>query len=82
MLIVSVVSTALGSGTTTAKLMLDVFFCLWGACFSSLVGVSIWTTTPELHLIRLRTYSQAFSTTCYVIFGLAASFYAPYMVNA
>jgi hypothetical protein len=57
MLIVGVVSTALGSGTTTAKLMLDVFFCLWGACFGSLVGVSIWTTAPEVHLIRLRTYS-------------------------
>lgn len=82
MLIVSAVGSALGSGTTTAKLVLVVFFCLWGACFGSLVGVSVWTTAPELHSVRLRTYGQAFSTACYEIFGFAASFYAPYMVNA
>lgn len=81
MLIVSAVGSALGSGTRTAKLVLVVFFCLWGACFGSLVGVSVWTTAPELHSIRLRTYGQAFSTVCYEVFGFAASFYAPYMVN-
>ena len=81
MLISSVVGTALGPGSTTAKQVLVALYCLWGACFGSIVGISIWTVAPELHSVRLRTYGQAFSMVCYEVFGFAASFYAPYMVN-
>nr|POE70852.1 high-affinity glucose transporter ght2 [Quercus suber] len=81
MLILSAVSSGLGSGSLVSQQILVAFFCIWAFCFGSLISPSAWVSSAEMHSVYLRTYGQANTTICSSILGFAAQFWTPYMLS-
>lgn len=81
MLILSSVSTALGSDDPAAQNVVVAFLCIWAFVFGGFIGPSVWLASAEMHSVRLRTYGQANTTFLYEIFSFAVQFWTPYMLN-
>lgn len=81
MLVIAIVGSVLGPDSDGAKVILLIFLCAWAVLFTLFLGSSVWVSAPEQHNVRLRTYGQASTTFVYEIFGFAANFYTPYMLN-
>ncbi|KAJ5665550.1 mfs monosaccharide transporter protein [Penicillium maclennaniae] len=81
MLILSTVSTALGSDDPAAQKVVIAFLCIWAFVFGGFIGPSVWLASAEMHSVRLRTYGQANTTLLYEIFSFAVQFWTPYMLN-
>lgn len=82
MLILSSVSTALGSDDGTAKLVVVILLCFWAFVFGGTIAPSANLTSVEMHSVALRTYGQASTTICYGLFSFGATFWTPYMLDA
>lgn len=80
MLILSAVSSALGSGDIS-QIVVVVFLCLWSFVFGGTIAPSAGLAAVEMHSVRLRTYGQAHTTSLYGIFSFGAIFWTPYMLN-
>ncbi|KAF2171025.1 hypothetical protein M409DRAFT_64013 [Zasmidium cellare ATCC 36951] len=81
MLIFAAVASGLGSNSSVSHTVLVVFLCLWAFTFGAGIGSAVWLASAEMHSVRLRTYGQASSATVYQIFGFAATFWTPYMLQ-
>lgn len=81
MLILSTVSTALGS-TEISKMVVVILLCLWSFVFGGTIAPSAGLASVEMHSVRLRTYGQANTTVLYGIFSFGAAFWTPYMLDA
>ncbi|KAJ5182657.1 hypothetical protein N7492_000273 [Penicillium capsulatum] len=80
MLVLSSVNTALGQ-TSTSKLVIVIFLCLWAFVFGATIAPSAGLASVEMHSVSLRTYGQANTIMCYGIFSFGATFWTPYMLD-
>jgi sugar porter (SP) family MFS transporter len=80
MMILSSVSTALGSDDT-AEIVIVVLLCLWAFVFGATISPSASLASVEMHSVSLRTFGQANTTVFYGIFSFGATFWTPYMLS-
>ena len=80
MLILASVHTGLKAQSQIETKVLISFICLWVFNFAAFVTPASWTSSTELHSLRLRTYGQAFSAWCNLVLSFVMSFSTPYML--
>ena len=81
MLIFSAVNTGLKEHSQVGLHVVIAFICIWSFTFAAFVSSASWTSSTELHSIRLRAYGQAFSVCCNLILSFTMAFVTPYMLN-
>lgn len=81
MLILSSVSTALGSDNDVARMVVVILLCFWSFVFGGTIAPSAGLASVEMHSVALRTYGQANTTIFYGIFSFGATFWTPYMLD-
>lgn len=81
MLTFASVTEGLGADAPLAKNVIVTFLCLWAFICGSCIASSVYTSSSEVHSIRLRTYGQACTTVCFEVFSFGALFYTPYMLS-
>ena len=82
MLIVGAVGSGLALTNPVVPRILVAFFCIWAFTFGATNSSCVWTSSAEIHSVRLRTYGQTFSTLVAYIFVFGCSFWTPYMLSA
>lgn len=80
MLVFSAVNTGLKGDRKVGTNVLIAFICIWVFIFAAFVAPAAWTSSAELHSLRMRTYGQAFSVWCNLILSFVMSFSTPYML--
>ena len=81
MLVFSAVNTGLKGDSKVGTNVLIAFICIWVFIFAAFVAPAAWTSSAELHSLRMRTYGQAFSVWCNLILSFVMSFSTPYMLD-
>ena len=82
MLVFSAVNTSLKEHSQVGNNVLICFICIWVFIFAACVASASWTSSTELHSLRMRTYGQAFSVWCNLVVSFVMAFSTPYMLDA
>ena len=70
-----------GTKSAASRGVLVAFLSLWAFFFGGFISSTQFLASAEMHAVRHRNYGQAFVSMFGNIFGFAANFWGPYMLN-